>query len=165
MRKRKRKINEYIFIGEHGGITADSVPDLDDWGWDSFWGCDEWITWHKAMKRKYGLKNANIRFATEWNKQGFGAHALGCRTIDSDFRQYVRANGLLEIVWQSAEGLKYLFQPIGTILETGAAVGGGIAKGLQTTGKSLKYVFPIAIGITVIFAGILGYRYVTKKKI
>ena len=156
---------EIIYLNENGVISADSIPDLDDWGWDSFWGCDEWVKWHKALRQKYGLESANQIFAEWWNKQTFGAHALGCRTIDSDFRTYVRSVGLWEIVWQGAEGLKYLLKPIGTVIQTGEVIGTGAARGLQTAGKGLKFLIPIATIALLVGLGIYGYRMVTRKKV
>jgi len=126
-------------------ITADSIPDLDEWGWDDFWNCNDWVQWHKAMKQVYGLDQANLTFTDYWNRQGFGAHALGCRTIDSEFRQYVRSVGLWETVWAGAEGLKYVLQPAGQIMETGGKVGQALAKTVEVTSQSLKYIVPIAL--------------------
>ncbi len=163
MNRTKRQI---IFLNENGTvITADSIPDLDEWGWDTFWGCDQWVMWHKALEQKYGREGANEVFAEFWNRQSFGAHALGCRTIDSDFRDYVKSVGLWEVVWQSAEGLKYIFKPIGTVLQTGEVIGTGAAKGLQTAGKGLKFIVPLAILTGLTFLGIYAYRKATKKKV
>jgi len=164
MRRRKRT-NEYIFISEGGIITAESIPDLDEWGIDDYWSCADWITWHKALTQKYGLTNANLLFAEFWNKQGFGAHALGCRTVDSSFRQYIESVGLYETVWQGAGGLKYILQPVGAVMQTGGSIGSQILQGLETTSKGLGGLIPVlAIG-GVVLLGIWGYRKATKSKV
>ena len=97
--------------------------------------------------------------------QGFGAHALGCRTVDADFRAYVRQAGLYEIVWAGAGGLKYLLQPVGAVMETGAVVGTAAAKGARTTGKALSFLVPLAAVAVIIGLGVYGYRKATRKKV
>jgi len=157
---------EIAYLSENGEvITADSTPDLDTWGWDSFWGCDQWVLWHRLNKKKYGSVEANKKFTYYWNEQGFGAHALGCRTVDSDFRNYVRAEGMWDMVWQSAEGLKLILQPAGSILETGGTVGAGIGQGLEATSQVLKWLLPIAATGLAGAAGFYLYRKVTGKKL
>ena len=157
---------EVIYLSQGGIITADSVPDLDDWGVDDFWSCTQWVEWHKAMVKKYGNENANIRFAHFWNQQGFGAHALGCRTVDAGFRHYIQGiAGLQEIVWQGAGGLKYLLQPIGTVMQTGGAVGTAVAQGLQTSAKAGKYLIPALLTLATFGIIIYGYRTATKRRV
>lgn len=165
MRKRRRNKTDYIFIGEGGIITADSIPDLDEWGIDDYWSCNDWITWHKAVTQKYGLDNANLVFAKFWNEQTFGAHALGCRTVDSEFRQYVASVGLYEIVWKGAGGLKYLLQPVGAVMQTGGSIGTQVLQGLQTTSKGLGIIVPLLAFGTVGLLLVYGYRKATKSKV
>lgn len=153
------------YLSEDGSlITADSIPDLDGWGWDTYWGCNQWVQWHKANRQKYGLQQANDKFVRFWNQQGFGAHALGCRTIDSPFRKYVRRVGLWEAVWEGAEGLKLILQPAGQILQTGGAVGQGIGQGLEVTSQALKYIIPIVASGIILAGGMYLFRRVTKSK-
>ena len=163
--KRRRTQTDYIFLSGGGVITAQSVPDLDDWGWDSFWDCADWITWHKALAQAYGKDAALLKFATEWNKQGMGAHALGCRTVDSDFRTYINSVGLYDVVWQSAGGFKYVLQPIGSVMQTAGNVGGGLLKGLDTTTTTFKYLVPALLTAVVLGVAIYGYRTVTRRRV
>jgi len=134
---------EVVYLLREGGtITADSIPDLDSWGWDSFWGCDEWVMWHKANKAKYGANVAGEKFAEYWNKQTMGAHALDCRTIDSSFRDYIERNGLHDVVWESAGW----FAPI---LDTSGKGFDTVKKG----GKVLKWVLIGGASALVIYGG------------
>ena len=46
-------------------ITENSVPNMDDWGWDNYWNCQDWIEWHKIINcrnrfcRIYSLQKSN----------------------------------------------------------------------------------------------------------
>lgn len=90
-------------------ITADSEPDYDEWGPDCFWGCSEWIQWHKAQKAKYGKAAADANFSAAWSKNGWGSAPLDCRTFNSEFRNYMRTEKLLD----AAIGNAAIVRPIG----------------------------------------------------
>ncbi len=45
---------------------ADATPDYDGWGIDSWWTANDWMTWHRTLKARYGLDEANRRFITAW---------------------------------------------------------------------------------------------------
>jgi len=157
---------ELSFLNEDGSIiTADSIPDLDDWGYDSWWDCHEWINWHRANRKKYGLETANAKFAKSWNEQGSLSGALNCRTFDSDFRDYIARVGLYDTVWKGAGGFKYILQPAGAIIQTTGTVAGGVFKGVGTTGQLMKWLLPtLAIG-SVVLLGVYGYRVATRRKV
>jgi hypothetical protein len=40
--------------------TWNTVPDYDEWGRDTYWNADDWITWHKLLKQHFGQDRANI---------------------------------------------------------------------------------------------------------
>ena len=40
-------------------ITENSVPNMDNWGWDDYWNCEDWVQWHKIMKSKKGKQYAD----------------------------------------------------------------------------------------------------------
>ena len=75
-------------------ITAESTPVYDGWGFDDHWQCYDWIQWHKAMKRKYGLQKANDRFAEAWNKQSVWDKPYNWCKYDNEFSAYLKEQGM-----------------------------------------------------------------------
>lgn len=145
-------------------ITANSVPDLDEWGLDDYWSCSDWINWHKAVAQAYGVQAANEKFLSEWNKQSFGAHALDCRSFNSAFREYTKSVGLHDALYDGA----LIAKPLGLTADTlttvtntasdvvqgaGSAVS-GLAGGIGDFGKSLKYLIPIVLIVAI---GVIGF--------
>jgi hypothetical protein len=132
-------------VGEFSNITADSVPVLDGWGWDRYWGCNHWIIWHGAMVEKYGLKYANDRFMLYWNQQGFGASPLDCTTFNPQFIAYTKKAGLYRAFFG---GLALLAYPIGVatelILDAGQIVD-DVAESAKVLGSMLKWLVPVAV--------------------
>ena len=149
---------ETIYLSEGFIITADSEPDLDGWGYDStWWKCSDWIAWHKANKAKYGKAVANQKFSLWWNKQTMGAGPLDCRTFNSEFRQYIRANDLESAVWDGAGVFKNILDPIGA----GGDIVTGVSGGVGRVGRALRWIIP-----GVLFAGLAygGYRLYKYEK-
>lgn len=146
---------ELYMLGQNGQtITADSIPDLDDWGVDEYWGCNDWVSWHKLNKKKYGKPVADQKFIFEWGKQGFGASALDCRTFNSSFRSYMRKEKLFDDVYDSAGFFKYVLQPVGT----GGDIVTETTKGISTGARILKYLIPGAFIGVAIWGGIKLYK-------
>lgn len=150
---------EVFYLSENGVITADSIPDLDDWGFDEWWGCSDWVAWHKANKQKYGTAVANQKFAEYWNKQTMGSGALDCRTFNTDFRNYVAANDLSDIVYESAGLFGLLLKPIGA----GSDVVTGVSRGVSTGAKIMRVLIPAALIGGAIYGGAKIYQAVKKK--
>ena len=128
------KMSEIIYLMENGEmITADSLPDLDDDGWDTWWTCSQWVMWHKANKRKYGKAVADQKFGVWWNKQDTGSGPLDCRTFNYEFRKYIAANNLQDIVWEGAGILGNIFKPVGA---AGDVITGG-SRAVSGFGRAL----------------------------
>jgi len=157
--------DEIMFLQEGGGIiTADSIPDLDEWFWkagwnDTRWSCSDWVAWHKANKRKYGDQVAGQKFADWWNKQTMGASALDCRTLNSEFRAYIDREGLHDIVWEGAGLFKFVLQPVGT----GGDVITGVGRGLGRTARALRWVIPTLVIGTLAYGGYRLYQYERRR--
>lgn len=117
--------------------NADSSPDYDDWGPDSWWTAQDWLTWHRSLKAKYGLDEANARFINAWQKQGIGSSPLDARSFDSSFRDYAKANGFFDALYYGAGALA---RPVGTVTDVVA----GVTKGIESTANLTKYLIPIA---------------------
>jgi hypothetical protein len=43
-------------------IHANSIPDYDDWGWDTSWNKQQWMNWYWEMDAVYGRTEARRRF-------------------------------------------------------------------------------------------------------
>lgn len=143
---------EVFYLSEGKVITADSIPDLDDWGVDEWWGCSDWVAWHKANKRKYGKEIANQKFAEHWKKQTMGAGALDCRTFNTSFRKYVERNNLFDTVYESAGLLGLVLKPVG-----------GASDFITEGSKTLKYLVYVAVGGGLIYGGVKLYQALKKK--
>ena len=122
---------------ENDPARATSTPDLDNWGWDSWWTPQDWLQWHRALKQAYGQDEANRRFIIAWQEQGIGASPLNARSFDSGFREYARANGFLDGLYY---GLGSLVRPIGTTTD----VIGAVSDGVSTTASIAKWAIPVA---------------------
>ena len=134
---------------ENDPTKASSTPDYDNWGPDSWWTAQDWVTWHKALKAQYGLDEANARFITAWQQQGIGASPLDARSFDSSFRDYAKANGFFDALYY---GLGALAKPIGTVSD----VVTNVSKGIETTATLTKYLIPIA-AIALAYMALTAY--------
>jgi len=131
-----------------------STPDYDGWLWDSWWTAQDWITWHRALKAKYGIDEANSRFLAAWQKQSAGAAPLDARSFDSNFREYAKANGFFDgLYWGSG----VIAKPLGTATD----VVTGVTEGASTFAKLSKYLIPVA-GLA--FAYFAFQAYAPRRK-
>lgn len=129
--------------------NPDATPDLDGWGWDSFWSAQDWLTWHAAVKARDGLDVANARFLAAWNQQSFGASPLDARSFDSGFREYARANGFLSGLYGNGASIA---QPLGLVSDV-ASASTQVGAGIQNTGTLLKWLLPVAVlGVVGVYA-------------
>lgn len=139
-------------------ITALSTPNLDDWGWDDYWKCEDWIEWHRAMKEAYGRDKANYRFIYWWNKQTMGAAGYDCRTFSLSFRNYAKENGFYDALFS---GLGVLAQPIGWTIDTAgniADTAGNAVEGVENVSKVLKSLLPVLFILVIFFVVAYGYK-------
>lgn len=117
--------------------NADSKPDYDGWGPDSWWTSNDWMTWHRSLKARYGLDDANVRFVNAWQQQGALSAPLDARSFDTNFRDYAKANGFFDALYY---GLGALAKPIGTTTD----VITGVTQGVSTVANLAKYAIPVA---------------------
>jgi hypothetical protein len=117
--------------------NPDATPDYDGWGPDSWWTAQDWLTWHRSLKAKYGPDVANQKFINAWQKQGIGASPLDARSFDTSFRDYAKANGFFDALYYGAGSLT---RPIGTATDVVA----GVTEGISSTASLTKYLIPIA---------------------
>lgn len=141
-------------------ITADSTPNLDDWGWDDYWDAQDWMYWHSLMVDKYGLEWANRTFIQAYHSASFGADSYDWRTFNSDFRQYADENGFLDALYDGVLGV--ITQPIGGAIEIGENLGEGISnvsEGVKKSSELISYLLPLLL----LFVVVIGGFYVYKK--
>ena len=144
-------------------INWNTVPDYDEWGVDSSWNCQEWIMWHKTLVQKFNKQTANDIWNYAYSKSGSLSSNLDCRTFNSDFRKYVRDNGLSP--YQGAGIFTPVLQGYGTAsdivvggLGTVSNVSTGIFGGINSIfgGDGLKKT----LSIVLIAGGLIGGAYV-----
>lgn len=133
----------------HDPLSASSWPIFDELGWADYWGIQDWITWHKAMAREYGVEAANRRFVQAWEQDSL-THAapLSARSFDSNFRAYARDVGLLNSLY--GQGLAVLAKPLGLVSDVGDVVS-DIGQGVKTSGAWLRWLVPVAAVVLFIF--------------
>lgn len=139
--------------------TWNIAPDYDAWGSDTWWDCNEWMQWHAQLKNHFGREIANQIWDYAFAKQGQFSGALDCRTFNTKFRQYVRAEGLNP--YANAGALQIILNPSGSLLELlgGASDAiGGAGEGVGSLGKVLKYLVPVAILGAGIYFGVKIYK-------
>jgi hypothetical protein len=143
-------------------ITENSTPDMDDWGWDDYWSCEDWMAWHKIMKEKKGKQFADSTFLSWWNKLGSFAATYNCRSFNTAFRDYFRKENLLSALYS---GIGIIAAPIGVGTDVAGAASDvivGTAQGVGSVAKTLKYLVPILVLGGVIYGGFYIYKQLKK---
>lgn len=135
-----------------GQITYDSIPDIDEWGWDTFWSCENWIQWHKALKDHYKSNQANILWVNGWNLSDSTGHETLC-LLDPSFSYYFKNQGI---------DIDNTFTAIVVGIQTMAET--GIDAGVNIT-KFLKSIAPLLlIGVGIYFAAPFIIKLIATKK-
>jgi len=135
-----------------------TAPDYDQWGSDTSWSCNDWILWHQYLKAKFGKTKANFLWDYAFSQSGTLSSNLDCRTFDSKFREYVKANGLNPFA--NAGIFTPVLQGAGTIQDVTSGVLGGISS-FFTSSNIKTLVNILSIGAVVV-GGL--YAYKTFKK-
>jgi len=137
--------------------TWDVAPDYDDWGFDSSWDCEDWIIWHKLLLEKFGKEKAKFVWDYAYAKSGALSSNLDCRTFNSNFRDYVRKNGLDPFA--NSGVFQTVLQGYGTVADTAS----GILDGLSSfmSGNTIKTILNVALIGAV---GLGGFYVYTKIK-
>lgn len=135
-------------------ITADSIPVLDEWGWDDYWGVYEWIDWYNKVKAKHSKVYADTLFKIYWNKQDTFANPYNWAKYDSDFRAFLSKEGLLSSVTN-------VFADVvsaGTnVVSSGASAAQNVAEGVESAAKTTKYILPVLLIVVVVIV-VLSFR-------
>lgn len=150
--------------------TWNIVPDYDQWGSDTWWDCNEWIAWHQRLKEHFGAERAKLIWDYAYAQGTYGASHGDCRTFNSAFRKYARAEGLdtyasvkIPIIPQvlniTGSGVELLDDTSNVI----SGVGDSIASIFGGNGKTLKVILFGALALSVGYLGYRGYQLVKGK--
>jgi hypothetical protein len=146
-------------------INWNTVPDYDEWGSDTWWNCQDWIMWHKRLVEHFNKPTAKDIWNYAYAKSGSFSGNLDCRTFNTDFRKYVRENGLSP--YEGAGVFTPILQGYGTAsdvvtggLETVSNVSSGVFGGVSSIlgGDAFKKT----ITVVAIVGGVIGIAYVYK---
>ena len=116
-------------------ITAQSTPDYDNFGIDTYWTCTDWIIWFDKLKDEHGRVEARLIWRSAWEKQDVAESNFVWCGFDEIFRKFLSKNKL---------GASSVFHDIGVGLGDTA---GGVAGGLGWVGRNVKWILPIGIAI------------------
>ncbi|HEY0843705.1 hypothetical protein [Methylotenera sp.] len=129
-------------------LTADSVPDFDEWGPDNWWSPQAYIQWHKLNRAQYGLDIANGKFEQAMNQWSMLWGAELEFIYNTQFRDYFRGLG-----FDITSGfLSPILVPADEITDSL----GDVATGVSNTVSGIGKVLPWAVG-----AGLLIWGYKT----
>lgn len=141
-------------------INWNSVPDYDEWGYDNFWSCDDWITWHKKLVLHFGEATATEIWNYAFKQTTNLSSNLNCSSFNSAFRDYAKKHDL-------KPNKDIATQIFGTVtdvttgaLDTTSEVASGVFGTVQSFfgGANLKRT----INVVLIVGGVLGVAYVYK---
>jgi hypothetical protein len=135
--------------------TWNIVPDYDEWGYDTWWSCEEWIMWHKELKKHFGENRAREIWEYAFKRASFGAGTDWCAETNGRFRTYLKENNLKTGV--VAEGV------IGDIIDIPVNIVDFASDAVSGTtdffsGSTIKKI----LTITLVVGGIVGVAYVYK---
>lgn len=147
-------------------ITADSLPDYDDWGIDSYWSKEDWKKWYDLMVAKYGVDKARSTWISAYDRPGHLdiLPARGNYIMDSNFADWMKQNDLYEGVATGFKGVSNDLVLGAEKISRGAIrtaenAAGGAFNTLNVASKILPVILVVVVGIVLI----VGYKYLTQK--
>ena len=141
-------------------INWNTVPDYDEWGYDTYWSCDDWITWHQRLVEHFGEATAtdiwNYAFAQSTNLSS----NLDCNSLNATFRAYVKAHNLKPNNDLVTQAVGTAVDVTSGVLDTTSNVASGVLGTVNSIfgGTNLKKT----IDIILIVGGVLGIAYVYR---
>jgi hypothetical protein len=161
-----RKVKPYV-TGLNGKIkssffeiNADSTPILDGWGWGDYWGVNDWIDWHKANVKKYGLNVANEKLIKEYHKATMFAASYDWRTFNPTFIKYAKENGFYNALYSGLGGL--IAKPLGSAVNVVNKAAEVVTTGTDKAAGILKFSINNILLIAVLIL-VLLYFFKTKQ--
>lgn len=142
-------------------ITWNNAPDYDEWGYDDFWSCNDWITWHKKLAEHFGEETATEVWNYAFEKTTNLSSNLDCNALDSNFRKYVKEHGLKPNSDIITESMGTASDVLTGALGATSSLSSGVfdTVGNFLGGDNLKRT----INVALIAGGIIGIAYVYKS--
>ena len=139
--------------------TWNIVPDYDAWGSDTSWTCDNWIQWHKQLKKRFGGEKANALWNYSYSLQSDFSKGFDCRTFNSAFRSYMVQESLDP--YASAGVFSLILKPIGTgtdLIDSASNLITNFGKGVSGffSGNMIRTILTIGV---VGVVGYYGYKF------
>jgi hypothetical protein len=145
--------------------TWNTVPDYDQWGRDTYWNADDWITWHKLLKQHFGQDRANIIWNYAYAQGGIIPKHYDYRTFNSNFRSYAKSQDLdtyasvgLPLIPQLLDVTGSAFDLIGGVTNTVSQVADGFSNP-----KFIRILMYTALFAGVGYLGFRGYVFYKVK--
>lgn len=140
-----------------------AVPNYDSWTFfDDYWGKPEWKEWYNALKSQGSTADAKEHWKKGWaswrepfsyqGKKDNLSRSLTPResdypTFDSDFRNWMKSNGL----WVDQNWISSTLTAADTAIDSAGDIVQGAGKTVGWLGRNL----PLVLGV----AGIVGLAY------
>jgi hypothetical protein len=131
--------------------TWNTVPDYDEWGFDTYWDCDHWMQWHKELKNKFGDDRAKYIWEYAFEKGSAFSKHWDCRSFNREFRAYVAKEKLNPY---KSTPLEILVRPIGI----GTDVVGGAFDVVEGIGRNTKTILTIGLVLATAYFGFKAYK-------
>lgn len=127
-------------------ITAQSEPDYDEWGWDEYWTCADWMAAHQKRVLAYGVNAANEWFIDRWSAQdGFMAPYNWCK-YDADFANYFNSQGI-NVGWL----LSNVFVTVSNVTQDGLSIIEDTTDSLSKFIETLKPASPFLLAGAIVW--------------
>lgn len=103
-------------------ITTDQLPDYNNWS------KEDWITFHRLLKQKFGRTSANKVWSKFFNNKPIGWTRDEVYTSDPDFKAYFKSQGIKfdPNFYSQLDSIGSQFTSFVSALPTAAKIGGGV---------------------------------------
>lgn len=133
------------------------VPNYDEWGADTYWNCDDWMTWHKHLKEHFGSDRAKLIWNYAYAQGTFGAEHWDCRTMNSTFRDYARKEGLDTYASVGVPVIPQVLSLYGSGMDLVSGISNSVSQLAEFFGNNK--VVKVAVYVTLFSAvGYIGFR-------
>jgi hypothetical protein len=141
-------------------ITWNTAPDYDEWGYDTFWSCDDWINWHKRLAEHFGEATATEIWNYAFKQTTNLSSNLDCNSFNTTFRAYVKQHNLAVYKDLITQAMGATVDVVGGAIDTTSNVATGIFGTVNSLfgGTNLKKT----INIVLIVGGVIGVAYVYR---
>lgn len=146
-----------------------ATPVLDGWGWDDYWDCEDWVTWHKANVAMFNTDFANTKFIEQWKKQDSFANPYNWCKYNTTTANYFKAqkspqypNGI-DIGWALSNLVVGTNNVANSVANSATNLGTAVenlSTGISNTTKLTTWLLPIGL----LAAGYIAYTRAKSGK-